>query len=131
MTTKIERIRRLLDKNRDAMEIVTEIGCLPSQVYHEIKRRKDNDEAREMVPRVAPPTPPKKDGPPLTILSIEVRLPTDKCAEIKLRNGGDNLLGTLVLGSDGIRYRRPNQKSAADRKLSWATLEKLMQLGIA
>ncbi len=67
---------------------------------------------------------------PAVGLSIEVRLSDCGPCEIKLRNGGNTLLGTVVLTSDGLGYRRPNQKVPADRKLSWATLDKLMQIGI-
>lgn len=64
-------------------------------------------------------------------LSMMIQLPhTGDHIEVKLRNGGGELVGTIELSSDGISYKRPNQKLQSDRKLTWVVLDKLMQVGL-
>ncbi len=51
-------------------------------------------------------------------------------AEVKVRNGDGNLLGTLWITKKGLAYKRPNQKLIPERVLSWENIDKLMQLGL-
>ncbi len=64
------------------------------------------------------------------VLSLSLQLPRIAgLSEIKVRNGGGALLGTLILNAEGLSYRRPNQKLPVDRVIRWETLDKLMQVG--
>jgi len=106
-------------EGRSAKEISGNLGCSTSVVYRAIRQSKGGEKQR------------KKPKQSTAALSISIRLPEiGGAAEIKVRNGGNELVGTLLIESEGICYRRPNQKSAAERGLSWDSLDKLMQLGI-
>jgi hypothetical protein len=138
MKTKIEKVRALLDQSWGTpREIAEKVGCNVSQVHHETQRRRKNWEKSRLVP--ARTDPPRDDddksynpvkGSDYSLIELSIRLPINGNAIIQVRNGSTTLLGTLILESDGIRYKRPNQKLAADRKLTWSVLDKLMQLGI-
>ncbi len=114
---------------RDLVASVDDLGVAGSAKKHGVSvatvyaaMRKFRDGAKQPVKKAAASVP---------ALSVSIQLPAvSGGAEIKLRNGGGELLGTLVLEQDGMIYRRPNQKSAPDRKLSWTVLDKLMQSGL-
>lgn len=134
MITKIDKVRRLLDREYGTpREIAEKVGCHASQVYHEIARRREEDEAHGMVPRLDPPSPaipPKTHDRPALLMDLQLGVTAGQ-VEVKLRGGRGEMIGTLVLESIGVSYRRPNQKAPADRSITWATLDKIMQLGIA
>ena len=128
--SKSQRIRDLLAVGTDLKpdDIAEKFGCTATMVYDEI--RKHNGTAK---PRAGRNDQPTLGNGPAPSLQIALRLGDlgQGGAEIKIRNDNDNMLGTLVITSGGLSYRRPNQKAAADRKLTWAILDKLMQIGIA
>ena len=135
---RIKEIRKLLDAHPKwtPLEVAHAAECHPTIVYREIKRRRAQEyplfnTKNQEIPaaKVLQAEPPKAEKVH-NLLELSIRLPINGNAVIQVRNGSTTLLGTLILESDGIRYKRPNQKIAADRKLSWNTLEKLMQLGI-
>ena len=105
----------------EAAEIAArEFDVSTSTVYRALKM--DGDSAK------IKPSPAKGPEP---IVSLAVRLPSDGTPiVVQIRNGSSALMGTVSLESAGIRYRRPNAKTPADRLLSWDTLDKLMQIGL-
>lgn len=115
-----QSIREMLDNGVKPAEVAKKLGISEATVYR-AKRMTEK--------RYDPPAKPRKPSP--VALSLSITLPALAGeAEVKLRNGGGELLGTILLAADGISYRRPKQKTPADRKISWATLDKLMALGI-
>lgn len=105
----------------NAVEITAEaFGVSESTVYRVIRQFADSAKIK--------PSPAKGPEP---IVSLAVRLPSDGTPiVVQIRNGSSALMGTVSLESAGIRYRRPNAKTPADRILSWDTLDKLMQIGL-
>jgi len=75
-------------------------------------------------------TPAEEDHNNVIDLSIAVALPPGHKVVLQVRDDWTNLLGTLIITSEGISYKRPNQKMAEERLLKWATLDKLMAIGL-
>ena len=64
---------------------------------------------------------------PRLSLAVSLSNEQDVC-EIKLRSSG-RLLGTLLIQSTGVVYRRPSQKKSMGL-VSWRALDSLMRLGL-
>jgi hypothetical protein len=104
----------------NVQEAADSLGVCFSTVYRALRPSKKTAKIEAVEPREKP------------MVSLSLSLPSlpGSSAEVQVRNGGGELLGTLRIESDGIRYRRPNQKSPADRRISWDALDKIMQLGL-
>jgi len=63
-------------------------------------------------------------------MSLAVSLREEETLEIKVQNEDHRIRGTVILGLDGIRFQRANQKKPADRLLTYGNLDKIMQLGL-
>lgn len=105
------------DAGMSPASVAKNLGVSTSTVYRALKTRAEGT------------ITPKQERKQLPALSIEICLPLTGAAEVKLRNGVGDLLGTVTLGDGGLSYRRPNQKSDG-RQIGYATLDRLSQLGI-
>ena len=117
------------DPSADVNTLAEKYGVSTSLVYG--IRRRITEPVDQSKPVVKPSNKPPKESQEPPIVAMSLRLPTSgaSIATVQVRDNSDQLLGTLVLSANGIGYRRPNQKTVHDRTLSWAILDKLMQLG--
>ena len=113
-------IYECLDGGESAASIAAMLNISESTVYKAKARRNGKKTGAE---------PKIKASLPAVSLSIQLSSMVGVC-EVKLRNGTGELKGTLFLCNEGLSYRRPNQKGASDRCLTWTILDKLMLLGI-
>lgn len=66
--------------------------------------------------------------------SVTMTLQLSTCCRvfvIQVKDHKGEMQGTLVLDAEGIRYKRPNQKKPAERRISWQNLGRLMDISLA
>jgi hypothetical protein len=115
-----EIVRVIDDYGWSVKKAASELSISESRVYRALRRIRQSPEGV-----IAEPTPKF----PSVLMTMLLGL-TDRPTEIKLRNSTGENLGTIWLSDEGVRYKRPNQKGDCPRVISYALMDKLMQLGL-
>jgi hypothetical protein len=73
---------------------------------------------------------PKPPSPVTFAVRIQPHQRLKLCLVLDDGSKVGRVLCTILADSEGLEYRRANQKKPGDRKLRWDMLDRIMQLGL-